>query len=84
MIVTRLTPVFVYRTQYSHAASYYRIVWLERALFVLTCTSKPLSLENWISYLPDTQVQDIRKREERTCEWQTKPTTTSDWIQGER
>ena len=56
-IVTRITPVFVYRTHYSHTASY-RIVWLEYSLSVLAWVSKSLSLEEWTSYLPDTQVQD--------------------------
>ena len=74
--------VNIYRTHYSHPASY-RIVWLEYSLFILAWTSKSLSFEKWTSYLPDTQVQGTKHEERITCEWQTKPTTNSDWTQGE-
>ena len=81
-IVTRTTPVFVYHTHHLHTVSY-RIVWLEYSLFVLACVPKSLSFEKWTSYLPDTQVEDTKHEERRTCECQTKPITNSDWTQGE-
>ena len=54
----------------------------EYSLFVLACVSKSLSFEKWTPYLPDMQVQDTKPEDRKTCEWQTKPTTNSDWIQG--
>ena len=70
-IVTRITPVFVYRTHNSHTVSYC-VVWLEYSLFVLAWISKSLSLEKWMSYLPDTQAQGTKHEERRACERQTK------------
>ena len=70
-IVTGIAPVFVYRTHHSPTA-YYRMMRRENSLFVLASTSKAQSLEKWTPYLPDTQVQDTKHEERRTCEWQTK------------
>ena len=37
----------------------------------------------WTSFLPDTQVQHKKYEGQRTCKWQTKSTTNSDWTQSQ-
>ena len=74
--------MIIYHMHHSHTVNY-SIVWLEYSLFVLAWFPKSLSIETCTPYLPDTQVQDTKHEERRTCEWQTKPATNSDYIEEE-